>query len=62
MKPLDYIILITALPMFLLNLIGYIAAHRHAVVRLGLAEPNVKPYQIIFWFCLLLIFIYRVWG
>lgn len=62
MKVLDWIILIVAVPLFLINLLGYLIASTKPLVQMGLAKPNVKPKQILFWFCAILFVVWRVWG
>lgn len=62
MKLFDWIVLSIAVPFFLLNLYGYLKASSKDLVRLGLAEPNVKTNDIILWLSAILFVVWRVCG
>lgn len=62
MTTFDVVLLIVAVPMFLLNFIGYTISLTNPLVAAGLAKPKVKPKTILMWLACILLVLYRVCG
>lgn len=62
MKPFDWIVLVIAIPMFLLSAIGRLHASQHPLVKAGVATPKVKAWQVYMWLVAILFIVWRVYG
>jgi len=62
MKPFDWIILVIAVPMFILNTISRMVSMQHPLVKAGAATPKVKAWQPYMWLAAILFVMWRVYG